>query len=281
MKFTNGLAMWHYPHRTVTENISFFAGQDIDVLGLNQSQVVREALSSDEGVALANALIKENMRVTVHGAMTMSHNKEDVDDFKKRISLVGDWQRKYRLIDIISFDVSDKIRDNVCPYVDYVMENVPDCKVALEDFGLNEKELQQIDHLKNNDRFGYLVDVGHMYMRLAGKSESPHTLFQNSKTEGGKSEVQGYNEFLTAFKSKTFPIYEIHLHNNDGIRDMHYFLEDGTLDMEMIAKVLETLDYNGVVTIESAPGFMFECKGKDADEGIIKTINYWNRILKG
>lgn len=281
MSIKNGLAMWHYPHRTVTENVSFFASQDIDILGLNQSQVIKEALSGNDGATLAETLIKEHMRVTVHGAMTVSHKPEDVDDFKRRISLVGEWQRKYGLIDIISFDVSDEIRDNVCPYIDYVIENVPDCKVAVEDFGLNEKELAQINHLKNNDRFGYLVDVGHMYIRLVGKSKEKYTLFQNSRLEGEKSEVQDYNEFLTAFKSKTFPIYEIHLHNNDGIDDLHYFLEDGTLDIKMIARVLKTLDYNGVVTIESAPGFRFECKGKDADEGIIKTINFWNRVLKG
>ena len=42
----------------------------------------------------------------------------------------------------------------------------------------------------------------------------------------------------------------------------------------------EELNYDGIITVESAPGFQFECKGKEADEGIIKTINYWKGVLK-
>lgn len=90
----------------------------------------------------------------------------------------------------------------------------------------------------------------------------------------------GYDDFMQAFASKKFPIFEIHLHNNDGVDDLHYFFDDGTLDMNVIAKVLEDIKYDGVLTIESAPGFKFECKYPVADERILQTFELWKKLIK-
>lgn len=273
-----GLAMWHYQHRTTVENVKFFAENGFEVLALNQWQIVDCILAEDKGALLAESLYDNNLRITVHGGMPVSHKLEDVNEFKKKITLISEWQKKYGLIDVISFDVFDAIRDNMSSYIDFVLDKIENCKVAVEDFGLNENELSQIEHLRNNDRFGYLIDIGHMYIRLTGKPVGHETLFQHSDYEGERTEYVGYEEFLKAFQSKTFPIYEVHLHNNDGVDDLHLFLEDGTLDMKIIADILKELKYDGIVTIESAPGFRFACAGAMADEGIIKTYNYWKNI---
>ena len=45
-----GVAMWHYHHRTTTENACFFADCGYDVLGLNQWQII-ECILKDGGVA--------------------------------------------------------------------------------------------------------------------------------------------------------------------------------------------------------------------------------------
>ena len=69
------------------------------------------------------------------------------------------------------------------------------------------------------------------------------------------------------------------MHNNDGYTDTHQFLENGTLDISAIAKLMNELQFDGVITIESAPGFAFECKGQAADDGIAKTFAYWKDCL--
>ena len=71
----------------------------------------------------------------------------------------------------------------------------------------------------------------------------------------------------------------MHLHNNDGIRDTHLFLEDGSADIRAIAKALCRLRYEGILTIESAPGYQFPCYGEQADEGILRTLHYLKKCL--
>ena len=119
-----------------------------------------------------------------------------------------------------------------------------------------------------------------MYIRLGGNPVRDSVLLKHSPLEGERSIEQGHKEFITAIKSKTFPIFELHLHNNDGRDDLHNFLDDGTLDIKMIANVLNELNYEGIVTIESAPGFRFECESKQRDERIINDLKYWSKVYK-
>lgn len=90
----------------------------------------------------------------------------------------------------------------------------------------------------------------------------------------------GTEAFLTAFRSKEFPVFEMHMHNNDGVEDMHYFLEDGALDVTGVAHAIKEFGFEGVLTIESAPGYRFECRYPDSDERIAKTTAYWRSVLK-
>lgn len=276
----NGLAAWHYPHRTMIENIQYFSAEGFEYLSLLGSRFAETVENEEKGAKLADVIEKSGAVITVHYILPVSHSEADVKVFEKGIEAIGSWQKKYNLISVLSFDVPQKIRDNITDYIDFVMAAVKNARIAVEDFGLTENERLQIEHLKTNERFGYLIDIGHMYIRLRGENTNEVTLFTNSPDEGGVCPVPSFNEFLQAFKSKQFPVFEIHLHNNDGVNDLHYFLEDGTLDIKMIAKVLKELGYDGILTIESAPGFKFECKGAEADAKILNTYNYWKKCCE-
>lgn len=273
----NGLAIWHYPHRTMEENIRFFAGQGFSAVSVHGAQFVN-ALARGEGAALAKAVRESGVILTVHYAMPRSHELERILAFRQGIDAMAAWQAAYSLIKILSFDVPNPIRDKIAPYINYVLEHVSGCSVAVEDFGLTPDERGQIEYLKGNRRFGYLVDIGHMFIRLSGKNTGGKPLFTNRPDECPACETPGYNEFMRAMASKEFPIFEMHLHNNDGINDVHWFLEKGSLDIAMIARVVYDMDYHGIMTIESAPGYKFECRGIDADEGILQTFDDWKRL---
>ncbi len=274
-----GIANWHYPHRTLIENIEFFAANGFEAQALLGYQFLEELRSGGEaaGDAIADAIRRTGTVATLHHKLPATHGVEDVYAFYLDIKLIAAWQKKHGLLEVLSFDVDQRIRDAVENYVGHVLEKVQDVKVALEDFGLTDAELAQVEHLKGNSRFGWLLDIGHMYIRLCGRNAGKHTLFVNSPMECLPTEAPGYREFMRAFTSKTFPIFEIHLHNNDGERDMHWFLPDGPLDIKAIARVLRDTGFDGVLTIESAPGFQFPCYGKEADEGILKTLDYWKK----
>ena len=275
----NGLATWHYPHRDVLENVAYFAECGFESVSLHGAHMTYVCEHEKLAQKLAELIKKHNLVLTVHHKMPINHHEETVSAFKTSIDLFAKWQKKYNLLSVLSFDVPEKIRDNVKHYLDYTMENVKVSKIALEDFGLNDKEKAQIEHLKGNERFGYLVDIGHMYIRICGKVKEGLTLFCNSLQECASNENPTAEDFLAAFKSKEFPVFEIHLHNNDGADDLHYFLEDGTLNMKIIADVLKSIPYEGIVTIESAPGYKFKCEKTDADNGINKTYAFWKGCL--
>ena len=272
----NGLAIWHYPHRTMEENIRFFADQGFSSLSVHGAQFV-QALAEGRGEALAHAVRETGVLLTVHYEMPRSHEVERILPFRQGIDAIAAWQDAHSLIKILSFDVPAPIRDRVAPYIDYVLTHVSGCSVALEDYGLTPEERGQIEYLKGNRRFGYLVDIGHMLIRLIGKNTGGKPLFTNRHDECPPSENPGYHEFMRAMASKEFPIFEMHLHSNDGVNDVHWFLENGALDVDMMTRVMRHIDFHGVMTIESAPGYRFECRGQDADDGILRTFAYWKQ----
>lgn len=277
----NGLAAWHYPHRTLIENVAFFAEKGFSAVSLLGKRTVIACQDEDVAKELASVVKEKNIVLTVHFKLPDTHGSADVEEFKTAIDILADWQKKYGgLISVLSFDVPQDIRDNILPYVEYVLGYEEFKKVAVEDFGLTDDEKRQIEPLKNNERFGFLIDIGHMYIRLRGENKEGKTLFENRPSECEVKDKPEFDDFIQAFNSKEFPIFEIHLHNNDGVDDVHFFLDDGTLDVGMIADVLKAIEYDGILTLECAPGFKFECKYPESDERILKNFEYWKSLFE-
>lgn len=272
-----GLAIWHYPHRTVLENADYFYENGFDAESFVGEHFISLLRDDETAVQLAEKIRDHGTVLTVHHKLPGDHSTDKVSKFEEEMRLIGSWQEKYGLIRVLSFDVSEQIRDNIIPYIRYTLEQVPGCRVAVEDFGLTAEECAQTEEMKKDPRFGYLLDLGHMYIRLNGKNTSGHRLFTPSVIEGtGDTTAAG---FLKALRSKNAEIVEVHFHNNDGVSDLHLFLEDGTLDMREPLKALRDFGFEGVLTIESAPGFMFPCYGKEADDRILKTYDTFRKMV--
>ena len=271
------LAAWHYPHRSIADNVRFFGDNGFPYISLHGDQF-QEALKDEKtGEDIARAAAEKNVLLTIHYSLPKDRLPETEKAFYDGIYRICHWQEKYQRIRILSFDVPEEARKDLRPYIRFVLETVPEIKIAVEDFGLTPEEEAQILELSADPRFGLLLDAGHLHIRMNGKNDSGHRLFMKSPLE--TSEGNEYERYLYAFRCKKLPIVEIHLHNNNGIQDEHQWLHKGTLDIGMIAKILKELDYDGVVTIESAPGFNFKCYGKDADEGILKDRDLWQSLL--
>ncbi len=277
-----GLAIWHYPHRSMEDNIRYFAANGFDSVSVHGAQFVNAISDPATSDAVAAAVRETGVVFTVHYCLPRRHDAEAVSAFEAGIRAIAAWQKAYGSIAVLSFDVPQTVRGGIGigGYLDFVLETVPDCKAAVEDFGLNAAEREQIAHLKGNPRFGYLVDIGHLFLRVCGRNGSGKTLFTNSPDEHPVCEAPACAVFKAALESKDFPIFEMHLHNNDGVDDLHWFLEQGEMDIPAVARAMMELGFDGVLTLESAPGYRFACRGADADEGIRKTFDYWKKCCE-
>ena len=275
----NGLAIWHYPHRNDLENVRFFAENGFGGVSMHGRAMAKVGMNDELGEAFAALIREKKLALTAHSKLPLTHGEEDVAIFKRDIDAIAKWQKKYGLLAVLSFDVAQDVRDNVMPYIEYVLQYEQFDKVALEDFGVTPDERAQIEPLKGNGRFGYLLDLGHMNIRMHGINTEPINLFRNSPSEGAQTQAPGYEEFLYSFRSKEFPIFEIHLHNNDGVGDLHNFLESGTIDMHDIARVLKQIGFDGIVTIETVPR-LFGYHYPESDEKILQTFTDWKECLK-
>lgn len=275
------IADWHYPHRTFVENLIWFSTHGFDVISVLGSQFVEAIRDEEIAEQTAFTMMEFGKTLTVHGKLPADHSEDNVEAYRKELLDIGAWQKKHGYIRVLSFDVPEAIRGGIVPYVKMALDLVPGCRIAVEDYGLTEAEADDVRALEGEKRFGYLIDIGHMNIRLAGKNTSGHTLFTRSEIEcGGQPFTNDAAGFLAALRSKPFPVVEIHFHNNDNEHDLHLFLEDGSLNMEEPLKAIRDFGFEGILTIESAPGFQFPCYGQEADDGIMRTYKQFKEMVK-
>jgi sugar phosphate isomerase/epimerase len=88
----------------------------------------------------------------------------------------------------------------------------------------------------DDERMGLLVDVGHI----------------NTTITNGWIDCDDPGDFLDGLR---VPIWDTHIHNNDGRTDGHLTVRDpaGTLDMMTIVEGLHRLGYTGPLNMECAP----------------------------
>ena len=111
----DGLAIWHYPHRSTIENVLFFASQgfsSVSLLGYHMDDICKRP---DLAGMLAHIVREKNLTLTVHSKLPASHGEEDVAFFRASIDGYAAWQKEYGLISVLSFDVAEAIRDNLTP----------------------------------------------------------------------------------------------------------------------------------------------------------------------
>jgi sugar phosphate isomerase/epimerase len=107
---------------------------------------------------------------------------------------------------------------------------------GVEDFPLDAAALEHfragLEPFVSNERFGTLIDLGHLNYRLRSVD-----YWRDITPE----------EYIAAVP---VPIIEIHVHDNDGVRDDHAYIGYGNGDFEAMARGLRAIGFDGVSTIE-------------------------------
>jgi len=113
--------------------------------------------------------------------------------------------------------------------------------VGVEDWPRDAEQSAFVDHLRAYPHYGMLLDLGHMNMRIrkAGDADRPFP-------------IEAARSYLDRFE---LPINELHVHNNDGKRDLHAPPTSGTADLAAVAGMLVEKGVNCISTIEIVPAW--------------------------
>ncbi len=276
-----GVTIVHYPHRSICENVTFFAENGFDAIGFHGPDFYKEIKNPERGKTLAETIQKNKVAATVHHMIPKPEDKEACERFYDEMKAMKQWQTTYGLMDILSFDVWVEDRSRVTKMMQYAIDTFAGTgtKIAFEDFPLNTYELIK-SGLNYTDEAGILMDFGHTNARLSATGPNPENYFLENKGEGAPL-IPGDNSveaFYMAFLKKPLPVYELHLHNNSGKADEHDFIEHGTADFRGIAKMLKKAGFQGIATFEMGPSLHGKT-GEAADKATIESLRNWKTWL--
>ena len=237
-------------------------------------------LAEGRGDELA-ALSAETVPFTVHH-ITPPTDPEKKEDFRQRMRRIHEFHLKHpHCILVLSFDTwaqRDLIKDSIL----YVLDLFSDTSlpIATEDYPLNAKDAEDYKECLAYPNYCLLSDLGHTNVRLSDTGEQKTwCLWNEGENLPLPAGVNTPEAFANAMKRKPLPVVQVHVHNNDGTKDNHRALDDGTADFAGVAKELRKLGWDGIVILEASPT-IHGITGDAADRFLEKDTalwrSYWN-----
>jgi sugar phosphate isomerase/epimerase len=235
-----GIAIWNYaePGVGLLELVQEFVSFGYDAVSFLPSQIA--SLDDEQLRRLASLVGQEGLLVTVHGNFEMSAREAE-----RLLHALGDSLYAISFDPAVSGDPRSFSYDTarMVPFVRKVLDMSAgtDLRVAIEDFPLEDGALEayraDLEPLLGEARYGILVDIGHMNLRLR---------------KGGHYAGVTVAEYLQRLP---LPLVEVHVHDNRGERDDHGHLGFGEVRFGEVAAGLKGIGFQGVTTIEIAPSF--------------------------
>jgi len=139
-------------------------------------------------------------------------------------------------------------------------------RVGVEDFPINADAMgtfaDELAPVAGDPRWGILIDIGHMHMRLCG---------------------EGYYAGMTVAEHLAqvpLEIIELHVHDNNGQADQHAPLGAGTVDFTEVAAAVCDAGFDGVSTSEIVPRGQGVESLKEAIPLARRSLEYWRQVLE-
>lgn len=242
-----GVCIWNFYAETTTlpELVHEFADMGFDAASFTTAQL--RTLPPDEVQAAAVAASDRDVAVTLHGNFEI-----EVGEVLGFVETFASSLLTVTCDAAMTTDSRATFHDaaRMAPFLGAVLDATDgtEVRVGVEDFPLDEAAVDfyraDLEPLLASARYGMLIDVGHMNMRLTG---------------GGYFEGMSVGDY---FAAAPLPVVEVHLHDNDGLTDQHAYLGFGNIEFGEVAAALDEIGFDGVSTIEIAPGFY----GMDREE---------------
>ena len=259
-----GIALWNHREKGFLEKVEFFAANGFRAVSALGGQFVR--IDEATGDALAELLRRHDLAFTIHHKLPSDDKPPTPEEFPSHLDMILRWQRKHRLLTGLTFDVGAD-PDVWMPHLRSTLEAFrgEDTFIGCEDFPLNDAARVRLGGLeKEFPRLGILVDLGHMNLRLTkslGRTPAP-------------ADIEGY------LRAIPLPVRELHVHNNDGLRDQHQHLGVGTLPVAAAGATLGAMKFDGISTIEFVPSWN-DIPSPEGYELALASARIWEDALKG
>lgn len=259
------IAIWNYyePPTRLPALIEEFAGMGYDAMSFTSAQL--KVLDPGEVQDAARALEALGLVATMHGNFAVS-----VEDLLGYLDLFAGRVIRCTWDAQMHSDTRGSFYDTgaMAPYIGGVLcgSEGSGLMVGVEDFPLDMGALDyyrsDLEPLIASGRYGMLIDVGHMNMRLHG---------------GGYFEGQSVGDY---FRALPLEIVEVHLHDNDGTRDQHGHFGFGNTPFEQVAGALREVGFAGVSTIEIAPTF-HGSSPRESKPRAQESLTRWRELWEG
>lgn len=278
-----GIMIWMYQHRLPAENVNFFAAHGFDAISTSAFHLDGKHMMTDqEASAMAEALQAHSLSFNIHHCLP--YEAYSRQDFQRDIDTYYGWMARYGLtIHNLSFDVPLSRRPHIKEDLEYLLERFEgtSTRISVEDFAIREEEYDAIRTLRHSLRFGQLIDLGHMNIRLHRTAEGPAPWL--TPCHEAAPFLPGDNRpdaFAQSYRRLRFPVYEIHVSNNDGEVDGHFPPRQGTADMAGVITALCREGFDGIFTIETVPAW-HGWDAKRADEEAIQALSLLRKASQG
>jgi sugar phosphate isomerase/epimerase len=258
-----GIAIWNYcPNPAGMEvwvDRAVAAGFDTISLLPNSFEGEREAHLPN----VVRLLRERGLWATIHGRVAM-----DLDFASRMIEAAGDRLYAFTCDSLITEDSRGRLHDasRIAVMLAHVQRATAGTgvRLAIEDFPLDAAAKDffrdELGAVYNDSRTGILVDVGHMHIR---RSQSPYF---------------GARTIAEYFQRIPVPIMELHLHDNDGSKDQHGHFGFGTVPFKEVAEAVTGIGFDGMSTIEVAPGFHGSTPEASWDKAVA-SLERWRELL--
>jgi len=262
MTMRYGICIWNFYAETTTlpELVHEFADMGFDAASFTTAQL--RTLPRDEVQAAATAVRDRDVAVTLHGNFEI-----DVTEVLGFVETFASSLLTVTCDAAMTTDSRGTFHDaaRMAPFLGAILDATEgtEVRVGVEDFPLDDAALDfyraDLEPLLASPRYGMLIDVGHMNMRL---------------TDVEYFDGVGVRDY---FANAPLPVVEVHLHDNDGHSDQHAYFGFGNIEFGEVAAALDEIGFDGVSTIEIAPGF-FGMDREEAKPHARESLRRWREL---
>ncbi len=234
----HAVAIWNLREegRSLIRSVGDYAGFGFDTISFLPRDILR--LEKTEARGLKELMEKRGLSATIHGNFDLAR-----DDAARLVEFFPG-RLKCLTFDAARTETSLGLTFDTARMAGLLTEvaarsHDTDIRFGVEDFPLDGRALEHyrrdLAPFLDHPRFGALMDIGHMNMRLR---------------RGAYFAGLGAAEYLARVP---VPIIEVHLHDNGGEGDTHSCFGDGNVNFAEVARGLREIGFDGVSTIEIAP----------------------------
>jgi sugar phosphate isomerase/epimerase len=258
-------AIWNYsePDLGLPDLVSEFAGFGYDTISFSSGQFPD---FDDPALSETAALVHDRgLGVTIHCAFDFG-----VEGVARALALFGDRALAVTFDPLTEVDScgSSFATARMAPVLAEILlrSEGSALRVGIEDLPLDAHALDtyraDLGPLMASGRYGMLLDVGHLNLRLRRWS-----YFQNLSVAEYIAQVP-------------IPIVEAHLHDNNGEGDQHGHFGFGNVDFAAVAEALKAVGFDGVSTVEVAPSF-HDSTPADSRPHAKASLDQWKALWEG